>query len=175
MRGSPPLLCEQRMTPGSIPASAGQPVRRGVSVLATTVYPRECGAAPLQSFPPHDTAGLSPRVRGSQAWRDVCRLRLRSIPASAGQPILQDSMAAGLAVYPRECGAASLASRRDMAVSGLSPRVRGSPPVIVSIAGNIRSIPASAGQPSSGDRRRCSRAVYPRECGAAKAQASRYN
>ena len=72
---------------------------------------------------------------------------LRSIPASAGQPVADNLSATNQVVYPRECGATVMIADADMTEPGLSPRVRGNR----SHASNTRqcwgSIPASAGQP----------------------------
>ena len=46
VRGSLDKLEVEASSYGSIPACAGQPVRLGVPVDWTTVYPRVCGAAP---------------------------------------------------------------------------------------------------------------------------------
>ena len=111
--------------------------------------------------------GLSPRVRGSRNDAISIAHINRSIPASAGQPQPPCLQAGRPQVYPRECGAAVLPAFNAEYADGLSPRVRGSPSVILRHVPRIGSIPASAGQPArtSSSRRTCK--VYPRECGAA--------
>ena len=72
----------------------------------------------------------------------------RSIPASAGQPLIRSIRSSPRKVYPRECGAALLIQRMRTMEAGLSPRVRGSPSELSSSGEFQRSIPASAGQPA---------------------------
>ena len=70
--------------------------------------------------------------------------------------------------YPRGCGAAFTYLRERKGLSGLSPRVRGSPAVEVSPGTSPGPIPAGAGQPpiATGDAKRPR--AYPRGCGAAR-------
>ena len=50
---------------GSIPASAGQPLRGPRRPAGMEVYPRECGATVNEAENPTYSCGLSPRVRGN--------------------------------------------------------------------------------------------------------------
>ncbi len=152
---------------GSIPASAGQPRRRIIDPLLPTVYPRECGAARSVRPGCHTCTGLSPRVRGSLISISYLYLVCRSIPASAGQPIVIVVPPSYLRVYPRECGAAFIPDIDAIREEGLSPRVRGSRALSRVAKLFRRSIPASAGQPHPCNATRRSSTVYPRECGAA--------
>ena len=68
-------------------------------------------------------------------------------------------------VYPRECGGTKPTCRFRSGVLGLSPRVRGNRVGVVGSAEGARSIPASAGEPSTVRRTASSSRVYPRECG----------
>ena len=112
--------------------------------------------------------GLSPRVRGSQSSTSPTTPVTRSIPASAGQPITSCDSRLAAMVYPRECGAAPGSGVDTTTITGLSPRVRGSPrPVEIAIV-VAGSIPASAGQPPTSRPENEGPAVYPRECGAAE-------
>ena len=151
----------------SIPASAGQPAFHIATHAIPSVYPRECGAALFHVDAQLAKLGLSPRVRGSLTF-DPCELtRLRSIPASAGQPKENGIGAGALPVYPRECGAAIAECWWGMAEAGLSPRVRGSRIMATNRIPKERSIPASAGQPHGIMSGSDTVWVYPRECGAA--------
>ena len=71
-------------------------------------------------------------------------------------------------VYPRECGAAHIATGGSSSAWGLSPRVRGSHNAFPGGENSARSIPASAGQPSRRRTAALKAQVYPRECGAAR-------
>ena len=71
--------------------------------------------------------GLSPRVRGNPQL-DLALLPLdRSIPACAGEPILDSAPPRTGTVYPRVCGGTKVAFSVRSAGMGLSPRVRGNP------------------------------------------------
>ncbi len=152
---------------GSIPASAGQPIHHLAVPTPSRVYPRECGAAVVMEIDEPPSGGLSPRVRGSRHIFLPSLLRLGSIPASAGQPV--GCMLCGVTdmVYPRECGAAVTGYAGCTSSTGLSPRVRGSQRHTITLSAKYRSIPASAGQPSTSSLPASKNSVYPRECGAA--------
>ncbi len=109
--------------------------------------------------------GLSPRVRGNPVSASVRLLTSGSIPASAGEPVLDHPDDVGVAVYPRECGGTANFHPMRRAVFGLSPRVRGNPYRPHTLGRNFGSIPASAGEPRCMWRTPCSVRVYPRECG----------
>ena len=119
--------------------------------------------------------GLSPRVRGSLApyidlgqrcrrrvYPRVCGaasaiidlprtiVRLRSIPACAGQPRPGPATNDFTPVYPRVCGAAARRESWTRTPRGLSPRVRGSQCLANPQHRRIGSIPACAGQPPGG-------------------------
>ena len=72
-------------------------------------------------------SGLSPRVRGNHEQLPRRVLRLRSIPACAGEPSMVFDTDIGLKVYPRVCGGNPSATRPGCLAS--------------------RSIPACAGEP----------------------------
>ena len=59
--------------------------------------------------------------------------------------------------------------RRSRAKIGLSPRVRGNPPVRRRLTLASRSIPACAGEPSPASIARVGCGVYPRVCGGTRA------
>ena len=56
----------QMSSPGSIPASAGEPDGSHRSPLCPKVYPRVCGGTQTQESPVSPQAGLSPRLRGNR-------------------------------------------------------------------------------------------------------------
>ena len=70
-------------------------------------------------------------------------------------------------VYPRACGGAERLGEAVGLHYGLSPRVRGSPVILVLFGVCHGSIPARAGEPANGGRRCGSNPVYPRACGGA--------
>ena len=127
----------------SIPACAGEPDLSYLSYYITMVYPRVCGGTFFFNICGVLEKGLSPRVRGNLMKGRGQLLRLRSIPACAGEPFLLSSPIQPASVYPRVCGGTIRPRHRRGVEQGLSPRVRGNhrpPGWVVSKRG---SIPAS--------------------------------
>ena len=94
-----------------------------------------------------------------------------SIPARAGEPGECRPALRRYAVYPRACGGTFCNKARALAVCGLSPRVRGNPPIKDGMMPRTRSIPARAGEPPVGRRSFNAMTVYPRACGGTPDQA----
>ena len=150
VRGNPRRPSQSAPTPGSIPASAGEPTAASMSSLMLGVYPRECGGTRGRRATCPPPRGLSPRVRGNPPSPAPIRAAARSIPASAGEPPARRRSRRRGGVYPRECGGTTVIWDDCQSVVGLSPRVRGNrrhggPDVDVH-----GSIPASAGEPPAG-------------------------
>ena len=176
---------------GSIPACAGEPVKRQPGPPRQQVYPRVCGGTESAGEPKVRAAarsmsevyprvcggtrggghfrrlgqGLSPRVRGNrrQGWQS--RYPLRSIPACAGEPRRRLSAPLKGRVYPRVCGGTGRRAGRRVGQRGLSPRVRGNLRPRESGPDWRRSIPACAGEPRRCAAPGCAATVYPRVCG----------
>ena len=70
----------------SIPACAGEPRPRSPAHCPAGVYPRVCGGTRSTVCVDSLPAGLSPRVRGNPRGEARQYIRLRSIPACAGEP-----------------------------------------------------------------------------------------
>ena len=159
------MVSRRIITRRSIPACAGEPWRRFRRLALLTVYPRVCGgtatARPAQVSP----AGLSPRVRGNRHRYLPHPHRARSIPACAGEPAPPVQWSADARVYPRVCGGTPLLNFEQGGTAGLSPRVRGNPRRVQLAQQIARSIPACAGEPSSGRSYPPAPWVYPRVCG----------
>ena len=129
-----------------------------------------CGGTPAFWRRTAMRIGLSPRVRGNPAAVAQCRLRNRSIPACAGEPVYRLRNRRLSPVYPRVCGGTLSPSEPPRGPVGLSPRVRGNPsepppgPVL------RRSIPACAGEPLICHLPNRHHRVYPRVCGGTRQQ-----
>ena len=95
-------------------------------------------------------------------WGGLC---LRSIPASAGEPGVDNPSHRNEKVYPRECGGTGEITVGWPGVPGLSPRVRGNHALHPRPYHRCGSIPASAGEPTAPGGRGTEKGVYPRECG----------
>ena len=155
----------------SIPACAGEP-RPNRRRLQTRdrVYPRVCGGTRSPGLPVLPMSSLAmikrvyPRVCGGTPTTSQRQRLSRSIPACAGEPVAcagEFSLpcghnALGYWVYPRVCGGTSALSPQAqplLAEQGLSPRVRGNPPLDTPCSSQTGSIPACAGEPAA--LRRC--------------------
>ena len=161
VRGNPGSEGRGGVPAGSIPASAGEPRKRGPRRRSRRVYPRECGGTLLGRLGIINNLGLSPRVRGNHGLRrafdqprgSIPRVRgnpvlgrsLRgcggSIPASAGEPAPARPTTRQARVYPRECGGTTDGVAPLSSVEGLSPRVRGNPAGTTTLTGIDGSIP----------------------------------
>ena len=147
-RGRGKRLRHQSRQPrrGSIPAWAGEtPIRYILSSYAK-VYPRVGGGNPLPDSGNALEVGLSPRGRGKPAIPLPHRLRLRSIPAWAGETKIGYARLPLGMVYPRVGGGNRVSCAVAARGLGLSPRGRGKP---MAMAGELqfpRSIPAWAGE-----------------------------
>ena len=166
-RGSPVRGGQVASGAGSIPAGAGEPGIYATRKHLKGVYPRGCGGAPAPAFATGGAVGLSPRVRGSRLVVVGAAHEQGSIPAGAGEPEAGREARAAPAVYPRGCGGAKLARIYEKGKQGLSPRVRGSRLLAVSLSFFTGSIPAGAGEPDEVQETTCHPGVYPRGCGGA--------
>ena len=165
MRGNPSSLIRQIKPATSIPAYAGEPLRRSIAAILRPVYPRVCGETTLPRISIYEVESLSPRMRGNRGQPAGCRSIARSIPAYAGEPSSLAWCAAAGRVYPRVCGG-TLADHVWIAEGqGLSPRMRGNPAALAGITMKQGSIPAYAGEPECGSETDPVGRVYPRVCG----------
>ena len=131
----------------SIPACAGEPHGLRASQRLFPVYPRVCGGTLSPRCDSCQPVGLSPRVRGNRAAWQRAIVRLRSIPACAGEPRRGLGTETPIWVYPRVCGGTAAIGVARISSIGLSPRVRGNHSVEPSGRQPARSIPACAGEP----------------------------
>ena len=149
----------------SIPACAGEPLRRSSIRRLWRVYPRLCGGTCGGGGGAGVMAGLSPPVRGNRSdGRSRCR-PARSIPACAGEPSLDTSGWRLYAVYPRLCGGTIDLVAQQITADGLSPPVRGNRAGGGNAAAGVGSIPACAGEPPGIAAAAVVFRVYPRLCG----------
>ena len=98
-------------------------------------------------------------------------LRLRPIPACAGQPGGHFAGRNTLGAYPRVCGATLPAAHCRLVFQGLSPRVRGNLTSNHVLLTGVGPIPACAGQPARLPILNYPSRAYPRVCGATCAAA----
>ena len=173
MRGNPAGTPLGPPNAGSIPAYAGEPARPSPTIAGEWVYPRVCGGTVSGTRGLCCRPGLSPRMRGNRyATRRRSRSR-RSIPAYAGEPIVDLNEILLVRVYPRVCGGTEGLAPRRLAVWGLSPRMRGN--LLAEHQGELLdgSIPAYAGEPNKLHGKGQRQKVYPRVCGGTPTRVSR--
>ena len=107
VRGNPRSAVAVSIYHRSIPACAGEPHGSALASTCSGVYPRVCGGTIPGFHHPSFNAGLSPRVRGNLVALFTKRLLDRSIPACAGEPVVNALCCECNAVYPRVCGGTS--------------------------------------------------------------------
>ena len=109
--------------------------------------------------------GSSPRRRGTRHRLDAGGLRVRFIPAQAGNTDCYVDSHHEVPVHPRAGGEHPSARATATMASGSSPRRRGTLDRGPAHAGLVRFIPAQAGNTRPRSRRRCTRPVHPRAGG----------
>jgi len=111
---------------GSIPACAGKPAGAGPGGTRSGVDPRVRGEAVHRTVSPSDFRGRSPRARGSLIEHELELDAAGSIPACAGKPPSARRSGSSRRVDPRVRGEAWWFTSDSRAISGRSPRARGS-------------------------------------------------
>ena len=166
MRGKPVHEFELEFVGRIIPARAGQTAACPRSRGPTTDHPRACGANVDGIRPCLRQFGSSPRVRGKQVLPVRRGLRLRIIPARAGQTKAHRTVSRNCSDHPRACGANGPPRPDSTPPNGSSPRVRGKHDIFSKGGFVGRIIPARAGQTRRSSCRYESRPDHPRACGA---------
>ena len=164
-RGIPRALRPLSCARGSIPASAGNPENLVTACRHCKVHPRERGESRRAETTLRYVHGPSPRARGIRHGGSVQTTALRSIPASAGNPTARGRSVSRSGVHPRERGESATELCSVHSARGPSPRARGIRRRRRRRSSNVRSIPASAGNPFASDLAGRARAVHPRERG----------
>ena len=153
------------MSPGSIPAHAGEPPLYPRPPPNKWVYPRPRGGTGRTPRWPPPRSGLSPPTRGNPNARTRATRRRRSIPAHAGEPTAADATSWATTVYPRPRGGTDDRRTSTPRRPGLSPPTRGNPIPRASPPRRRGSIPAHAGEPAERVEQKDSGTVYPRPRG----------
>ena len=146
----------------SIPAWAGETARQYHHRPPSRVYPRVGGGNDVGRIGDLFDRGLSPRGRGKLHPAMAWSMRMRSIPAWAGETPALENRVSLPAVYPRVGGGNSIGGASPKSARGLSPRGRGKPPPSRVAAPAAGSIPAWAGETAAKPGCCARRRVYPR-------------
>ena len=136
-----------------IPAGAGNRARTGAGLAPRPVHPRGCGEQASSRCRTWISPGSSPRVRGTGRGQPGRHRGRRFIPAGAGTRSGRCPDAGGPAVHPRGCGEQASACSFCSAMTGSSPRVRGTAGPDQRGRFRRRFIPAGAGNSSRSVRR----------------------
>ena len=110
-----------------IPADAGNTSRTIRHQTRTGDHPRGCGEHPEKSDGQGDTAGSSPRMRGTLVDYGVQFVVHGIIPADAGNTYKRGSDLRGDGDHPRGCGEHWTLWLMQSSSEGSSPRMRGTP------------------------------------------------
>ena len=151
--------------PRFIPAPAGNIGRCWKYTAAASVHPRACGehSGSVSSY--SADIGSSPRLRGTFGEPRIVVVVDRFIPAPAGniQRIVLTRCTS--TVHPRACGEHFPQASRPFAISGSSPRLRGTWLAGGLPARRCRFIPAPAGNMVGRRASSAALSVHPRACG----------
>ena len=134
---------------GAIPACAGEPQTTRFWSQRAWGDPRVRGGAILLLPVPTSATGRSPRARGSRPRPRPGPLRLRAIPACAGEPRRSRTTSPSSRGDPRVRGGAVIHREGERLTQGRSPRARGSPRRAVRQGPGGGAIPACAGEPAA--------------------------
>ena len=145
MRGIPQFVAVRRALVRFIPADAGNTWWRKAGCRVKPVHPRGCGEYLASSGSARMVSGSSPRMRGIRIAPLGRALRVRFIPADAGNTLARQLFRRQSTVHPRGCGEYASEEERGEIVGGSSPRMRGIRNAIVPHHIELRFIPADAG------------------------------
>ena len=165
LRGTRDLEAQVLAGERSIPAPAGNTDHSRVRQEEGTVHPRACGEH--RNFPSARSrhVGPSPRLRGTREIVKHCPIRIRSIPAPAGNTRRASGTGCAQPVHPRACGEHLIPDDKIKGWIGPSPRLRGTPACASGSPAARRSIPAPAGNTRRAGTVVAGCAVHPRACG----------
>ena len=158
----PLCLCHVR---GTIPARAGEPLRRSSTAPSGEDYPRTSGGTLPRFARQLRESGLSPHERGNRSTSTSFFLKTRTIPARAGEPQPPPSPRRGLRDYPRTSGGTRIPPPVPHSARGLSPHERGNLFGDVDNGFVSGTIPARAGEPAASSSSSAFSRDYPRTSG----------
>ena len=148
-----------------IPACAGNATRPGSSSSRVSDHPRVCGERTVSYASRSAAYGSSPRVRGTRRRSSGPSVRVRIIPACAGNASIRIPVSPARSDHPRVCGERFSYQASAPLLDGSSPRVRGTLPLDGSPTNSKRIIPACAGNAGSIRIPLTSPTDHPRVCG----------
>ena len=165
MRGTRSYDPRRVCRPGIIPAYAGNTYARSIVTVIFRDHPRVCGEHNMRRAGLAVNQGSSPRMRGTLRFHEDGSASLGIIPAYAGNtctmflnlPLLRD--------HPRVCGEHLCPNCLCTALTGSSPRMRGTLERSDAFLGDDGIIPAYAGNTRPGLPAGRAKRDHPRVCG----------
>ena len=128
-----------------IPAHAGNTSVRLLVLAAPWAHPRASGEHWRFWVPSTLPSGSSPLARGTLRICQICRSRIRLIPAHAGNIVPASRSIFSLAAHPRSRREHEVSLRDDRAELGSSPLTQGTRRLLPSRLWDTGLIPAHAG------------------------------
>ena len=144
-RGTPQLLRPWSQGLRLIPARAGNTPRSGPRLQRPSAHPRSRGEHIQAVVSVGAVLGSSPLARGTHEHPLNMSVRLRLIPARAGNTDWLSSQREAMAAHPRSRGEHSAYVARDRQAVGSSPLARGTRERVNRVGFDERLIPARAG------------------------------
>ena len=145
MRGTHSRCRRAANVTGIIPAYAGNTMMTPRLTTATWDHPRVCGEHDPLVPSVCDVLGSSPRMRGTLGRRVVGLCLVGIIPAYAGNTTARNASTKAKRDHPRVCGEHSRRGSAGLSFGGSSPRMRGTPFVVIAVTVWRGIIPAYAG------------------------------
>ena len=144
-RGTPDAQVAAAAVSRFIPARAGNTFPQPTCPASGTVHPRSRGEHRQQSAGASGFSGSSPLARGTLNDVHQSRVTLRFIPARAGNTTGHRQPASAYPVHPRSRGEHVDVGPRGPSGAGSSPLARGTRVLLGITFGDVRFIPARAG------------------------------
>ena len=149
VRGTRPSSIPCALPARIIPACAGNTPPAIRATTSSADHPRVCGEHRGCKAICLSLRGSSPRVRGTlERAAGVC-VKVRIIPACAGNTAVSITRRRVRSDHPRVCGEHDLHQLPVHFGFGSSPRVRGTPDAVPEVNDRVRIIPACAGNTDS--------------------------
>ena len=172
-QGTRAEFLQQQLGARFIPARVGNTRGFRSALRVSAVHPRSRGEHASSARPRTHCVGSSPLTRGTQVALPIGAVNVRFIPAHAGNNSPSHSGRLSPPVHPRSRGEHPTYSLIAMDGSGSSPLTRGTPGIGLRVLGDLRFIPAHAGNTDGHTEGAPPIPVHPRSRGEHPADATR--
>ena len=151
--------------PRFIPTPVGNTLGRSHAHVQGAVHPHACGEHLVSMIITAVAAGSSPRLWGTLPRSGTVMIWTRFIPTPVGNTPPHRQDLPGLPVHPHACGEHNVRRGMDDDSTGSSPRLWGTPLLLVSTTSQSRFIPTPVGNTCRTRHMPTQRAVHPHACG----------